>query len=125
MQTNKAAAYFFITCGWISFGLGVVGLFLPILPTTPFMILAAACFNKGSPRFHAWLVNHKVFGPPIQDWKRNKVIRPRYKIIAAVTMIGSIVLVVGFTETIPPVGKICYSVFILSVLAYILTRKNE
>ena len=115
---------FFLTIGWISFALGLVGIFLPILPTAPFMILAAACFDRGSPRFHAWIVNHRIFGPPIQDWRRNRAIRPKYKAIAGVTMGGSIVLV-WFMDTIPLAGKISYAFLLTLVFGYIVSRKNK
>ena len=115
---------FLLAIGWISFALGVLGLFLPILPTTPFMILAAACFDRGSPRFHAWLINHKIFGPPIQDWKRNRAIKPVYKLIAGLTMGGSIILV-WFTTSIPLAGKVVYAAALTLVFAYILTRNSK
>lgn len=60
--------YLLISLGWLSVGLGVIGIFLPILPTTPFLLLAAACFARSSPRFHAWLVNHPRLGPWIRDF---------------------------------------------------------
>lgn len=123
-KLNSNFRIFFLAVGWLSFALGIVGVFLPILPTTPFMILAAACFDRGSPRFHSWLLNHNVFGPPIQDWKRNRAIHPRYKVIAGLTMGASIVLVC-LTEKIPFAGKITYAALLMTVFAYIATRKNK
>lgn len=54
--------------GWLAFATGIVGIVLPLLPTTPFMLLAAALFARSSPRFHHWLLTHPWFGPPIADW---------------------------------------------------------
>ena len=59
----------FLSAGWISLLLGAVGAFVPLLPTVPFVILAAFCFARGSPRLEEWLVGHRRFGPHIQAWR--------------------------------------------------------
>lgn len=61
--------------GWLAFATGIVGIVLPLLPTTPFMLLAAALFARSSPRFHRWLLTHPWFGPPIVDWLQYRGIR--------------------------------------------------
>ncbi|MGL6419722.1 YbaN family protein [Aeromonas allosaccharophila] len=61
--------------GWLAFATGIVGIVLPLLPTTPFMLLAAALFARSSPRFHRWLLTHPWFGPPIVDWQQYRGIR--------------------------------------------------
>lgn len=68
--------------GIIAFLLGVIGAVLPVMPTVPFMILAAICFAKGSPRFHQYLLNHKTFGPPIKAWEENRAVPRKAKILA-------------------------------------------
>jgi len=77
--------------GCISVGLGFAGLFLPLLPTTPFLLLAAFCFSRGSERLHGWLLGHRTMGPIIDDWNRNRIIRPRVKAIA----VGMLVLLMA------------------------------
>lgn len=77
--------------GFTCVGLGVLGVFLPVLPTTPFMLLAAACFARSSPRFHAWLLNHRLFGPLIREWQEHRSIPKRTKYYA----IGMMVLTLG------------------------------
>ena len=72
-------------CGCV--GLGFLGLFLPLLPTTPFLLLGAFCFSRGSLRLHAWLLKHPTLGTIIGDWNERRIIRPRVKVAAAVTLI--------------------------------------
>ena len=60
--------------GWLLFGLGFVGAFVPVLPTTPLMLLALWCFARSSNRFHDWLYAHQVFGPPLQQYREHRVI---------------------------------------------------
>lgn len=57
-----------ICCGWVSILAGVVGIFLPLVPTVPFLLLAAVCFGKSSLRFHSWLIEHNHLGPLIRDY---------------------------------------------------------
>ena len=72
-------------------GLAVAGIFLPLLPTTPFLLVAAACFARSSPRFHRWLLEHRVFGPLIRDWQTHRALPARTKAVA----IGMLVVTFG------------------------------
>jgi len=74
--------------GWISLVLGFIGIFLPLLPTTPFVLLAAYCFSKSSPRLHHWLINQPRLGPMIQNWERHGSISQNAKVTATALMIG-------------------------------------
>jgi uncharacterized membrane protein YbaN (DUF454 family) len=65
-----------LAAGVLSAGIGLIGIVVPLLPTTPLMILAAACFARSSPRLHDWLWNHRVFGPAIRDWRQYRAISP-------------------------------------------------
>ncbi|MBU3823872.1 MAG: YbaN family protein [Candidatus Oceanisphaera merdipullorum] len=65
----------FALLGSLALLLGIIGVFLPVMPTTPFVLLAAFFFSKSSPRIHAWLVNHPWFGPLIQDWQTHRGVR--------------------------------------------------
>tara|TARA_R110002050_G_scaffold9504_1_gene33001 strand:- start:144223 stop:144600 length:378 start_codon:yes stop_codon:yes gene_type:complete len=68
-----------IIFGWFFIVLGAIGAVLPLLPTTPFLILALACFAESSPRFHRMLLTNKWFGPPLTQWEKNKTIRREIK----------------------------------------------
>jgi len=80
-------AYFFT--GWFFFLLGAAGVLLPVLPTTPFMLLALWCFSNSSERFHHWLYHHRFFGPPLQSWKKYRVIPLPAKIMSVLVMLIS------------------------------------
>lgn len=76
----------FLLCGCACVALGVAGIMLPVLPTTPFMLLAAACFARSSERFHRWLLTHPLFGATVREWEQYRSVRRRTKRIAILTM---------------------------------------
>jgi hypothetical protein len=106
----------------VALAFGAVGAFLPVLPTTPFVILAAFCFGKSSPRLQSWLENTRLFGPMIADWREKGAIAPRYKIIAvammAVMFIGSFIY--GASALVLALQALGMSLG----AAYVLTRPN-
>jgi uncharacterized protein len=75
--------------GWLFFGVGLAGTVLPVLPTTPFMLLALWAFSSSSERFHAWLYRHRVFGPPLRRWSEERSISRGVKAIALASIAGS------------------------------------
>jgi len=85
--------------GTLSLGLGLLGVFLPLLPTTPFLLLAAFCFLRGSPRMHRWLLSHRVLGPYIRDFQEGRGIPLRSKLIALALMWPSL----AFSAWVMPV----------------------
>ncbi len=72
--------------GTVSLGLGLLGLLLPGLPTTPFVLLAAACYAKASPRLHRWLLDQRGLGPMVRDWEHHRSLTRRTKTVALVSM---------------------------------------
>lgn len=81
----------------LTFALGIVGAFLPVMPTVPFLLLAAWAASKGWPRFERWLLAHRMFGPPIVRWRRNGAVSRRAKWLASLMMLASALLVQAFT----------------------------
>ncbi len=82
----------FTILGTISLVLGVLGIFLPLLPTTPFLLLAAFCYLRGSARLHTWLMSHRILGPYIRDFQSGRGIPLRSKCIALALMWPSLAL---------------------------------
>jgi uncharacterized membrane protein YbaN (DUF454 family) len=89
-QRNAVVRYALLTVGWLAVALGVVGIFLPVLPTTPFMLLAAACFVRSSERFYVWLVEHPRLGPWFRDYLEGNGIPLKGKAYTILTMWVSI-----------------------------------
>ena len=73
--------------GFVCLLTGIIGIVLPLLPTTPFVLLAAFCFSRGSARFEQWLLQHPRFGPMVRDWRANRAVPLRAKQLATVTMV--------------------------------------
>ncbi|WP_447725695.1 YbaN family protein [Sphingomonas koreensis] len=88
--------------GFLCVGLGFVGVFVPLMPTTIFIILGAACFARSSPRLEGWLLGHSRFGPTLQAWREEGAIPPRAKRMACVGMaIGYTLFWIGARPGIP------------------------
>ena len=79
-MTERLKKRLLVAAGTISVGLGVIGIFIPILPTTPFLLLAAACYLRGSQRSYNWLINNRIFGPYIRNYQEGKGISLKTKI---------------------------------------------
>lgn len=77
---NKVKKYMYITIGLISFALGAVGVILPVLPTTPFLLLASFCFAKGSEKFHKWFTESKIYKKHLESFVREKAMTLKQKI---------------------------------------------
>lgn len=78
--SNKIFRYILIIAGTIFLGFGIIGIFLPILPTTPFLLLSAACYARGSQRFYYWLINNKWFGNYIKNYREGRGVPLKFKI---------------------------------------------
>ena len=98
VHPSRAVRVALVVAGTGFVGLGVLGAFLPVLPTTPFMLLAAACYARASTRFYNGLLNNRLFGPTVREWRRHRSIpyRTKWTAIAlmAITLTASIVFAV-------------------------------
>ncbi len=103
-----------ISLAVISLFLGVVGLFLPVLPTVPFILLSAWAAARSSPRLLAWLEGHRAFGPMLTEWRRGGVVRRRAKWAATLTMSGSALIMLW---TLP---KRWMALVVIGVMACVL-----
>lgn len=124
MVIKKSKKLIYLILGWFFLALAIIGIPLPILPTTPFLLLAAYFFSHSSERLHKWLINAKYLGPMITDWERHGVIRLRAKIISTVL----IIILFSYTLIFVPVQLGIKSVVALSgvaVLAFIWSRPSK
>jgi uncharacterized membrane protein YbaN (DUF454 family) len=113
----------FLCLGWLFVALGVVGAFLPILPTTPFLLLAVACFARSSPRLEAWLMNHPTFGPPLQNWREKGAISKRAK-VSAVTLMAASYAIFWFGTSPPLWRAVLVAAVMIGPAIFMLTRPN-
>lgn len=124
MSANIALKTILFILGWLSVLLGLIGALLPILPTTPFLILAAYFFSKSSPKVHSWLTSIPYFGDAIMDWEKHRVIRPKAK--NASTLV--IIVVFGASILLSQVHyglKVMLVVIAIGCLSFIWTRKSH
>ncbi|NDR57527.1 YbaN family protein [Aliiruegeria sabulilitoris] len=109
-----------LLAGGTSLALGILGAFLPLLPTVPFILLAAFCFSRSSQRLHDWLLDHALFGPTIADWRENGAISRRSKTLATISIILVLCLSIGIGFALWIV--VVQAVILSAVLLFIWTR---
>ena len=110
--------------GIVALILGAIGVFLPLLPTTPFVLLAAYCFSKSSEKLHQWLLNHKVFGALISDWENHGVIQTKVKVLTTVLVVAMVSYPLIFGDFYWYL-KVIVVVTISLVLMFIWTRPGS
>lgn len=108
-----------IGLGWLCVGLAVLGVVVPGLPTTPFLLVAAWAFHKGSRRWAAWLEGHRLFGPLLRNWQQHRIIPRHAKVIAVGTMLISLTYLVGWSQ-VPGVAVAAIGAVMLASGSWIL-----
>jgi uncharacterized membrane protein YbaN (DUF454 family) len=117
---TRAARLTWLVVGFVALGLGALGIALPLLPTTPFVLVAAFAFAQSSEKLHQWLLDHNVFGPLIDNWQRHGAISRRAKVLSVVSMAA--VLAVSVAMAVPPVVVWVQVVVLGAAALFILTR---
>ena len=129
LHKSPTIRWLLIVVGWLAIVLGVIGIILPLLPTTPFLLLAAACFARSSEKFHNWLLGHKYLGPYIHLYLDGKGIplRAKYYIITVLwaTMAVSIYIVPHIAAKITMVIiATCVTIYILRLPTLVVIPKS-
>ena len=112
----------FFVLGWLALGLGLLGIPLPGLPTTPFLLLAAFFFSKSSARVHGWLTDHALFGAPIRDWAERGAISRKAKGMALLAM--GAVFALSLMLGLPGWALAAQALSLAAVAVFIVTRPD-
>jgi len=110
----------YLCAGWMALVLGVIGIPLPLLPTTPFLLLAAVCFARGSQRWYDWLLQHPQLGPPVIAWQNERAIPRRVKWIGTASLIA--LLPISYVLAVPWQVLALQSVIVAGVGTFLWTR---
>jgi hypothetical protein len=122
--SNPAMKLALIAFGWVNVCLGFLGVILPGLPTTPFLLVALWAFARSSKRFHDWLYNHPRVGPGLRAWRDHRVVPVRAKALALATMAASLIYVIFFVarDWMLPTAMACV---MLPTAAWLVTRDSQ
>lgn len=123
-MVRSAFKLVWLVSGYFCVAIAAVGIVLPLLPTVPFLLLAAFCFSKSSPKLYNALINHHRFGPPIVDWQNHGVIQTKYKCLALIMMwlmvSYSLIMVIDSW-----VLRSAVLIVVLAVSVFIITRPGQ
>lgn len=121
LEQTRRLVYFVLA--WVSLLVGIIGIFLPVLPTTPFVLLSAYFLARSSRRWYEWLINQKTIGPVIRQWEETKSIPLRAKVLATL-MIAVGIITMHLRMQLPVILRVILIVFPIGVLVFIWTRPS-
>ncbi|RFB01706.1 YbaN family protein [Parvularcula marina] len=119
-MTPKRALWLLL--GMVAVGLGAVGVVLPLLPTTPFLLFAAFAFARSSERWHQWLVHHQIFGSLIEDWNRYGAISRSAKTVSVLSMLA--VVLISVALKVPALVLAVQAMVLMMVAIFVLSRPS-
>jgi len=122
-KRSKGVRLAFLIGGHISLGLAAVGVVLPVMPATVFLLIAAFCYARGSEKFYDWLLGHKWFGPPIKDWQRSKAMTVKSKVVAIISVVAGVSVSMFLIKT--PWMRIVLGVVVVGVIVTVLLIKTK
>lgn len=120
MKKTKIINYIFIVLGFICMGIGAIGVALPILPTTPFLLLASVCFAKGSRRFHDWFKTTKLYKNNLESFEKSRSMTMKTKLFILIPV--SLLLAVAFFAMNNLPGRICLVILVILKYWYFLFK---
>lgn len=118
-----ALRWLLIAVGWTAVGLGALGVILPLLPTTPFLLIAAWAFGRSSERFHRWLYGNRWFGPLLRDWQQHGAV-PRWAKVMAVTFMTLAMIGLVQRGTLPVWALVLIGAVLATVAIWLCTRPS-
>jgi len=114
--------WIYLSIGWLSTALGIIGAFLPVMPTTPFLLVALWAFGRSSPRLQQWLFDHPHFGKSLRDWHEHGAIRKDIKLLAISAMFVSVAIVYWVTGS--TIAIAVHATIVTLVAMFILSRPS-
>lgn len=119
---QKHIKLIYLSVGWICTALGIIGAFLPVMPTTPFLLVAVWAFSRSSPRLKNWLYHHPRYGAAIRDWFEHGAVGNKVKIFAIVTMSMSVPIAYVFTQNLILVA--IHTTAIVLIAMFLISRPS-
>ncbi len=119
-MVGHAKRFVLILVGLLALALGAIGIFVPLLPTTPFVLVAAIAFANSSEKLHQWLLDHDVFGPLIENWRRYGAINRNTKVLSVLSMIS--IIAISLVMDVPSYVVIIQGLVLTISATFIVTR---